>query len=154
MCSVALWKYCGLVALALIGWSGNDVKVNLAPVKGQVTYGDKPVAGAMVTFTFEGAPRLAVGETDSDGNYQLTMFEKNDGAVVGQNTVTVSSSAVAGSTPATSEEYEKLMGIGKNPPPKADGPTAIPAKYADPKKSPFKVNVSTGQNQHDFKLLD
>lgn len=148
------WTFCGLVGLVLIGCSGEDVKLNLAAVKGKVTYGDNPVGGAMVTFTFEGAPRLSVGETDVDGNYQLTMFEKNDGAVIGQNAVTISSSAVAGSVPTTSEGYEKMMGIGKKPPPKGDGPTAIPAKYADTKKPPFKVNVTAGKNQHDFKLQD
>jgi hypothetical protein len=78
--------------LTLSGCTGSD-RPAIAPVRGQVTLDGKPIAGATVVFLCQGAPRPAVGITDSSGNFQLTTFEQNDGAVVGTHVVAVKKSA-------------------------------------------------------------
>lgn len=148
-----LFVCCGLVALAPFGCSKGGSGVNLAPVKGTVTMGGKPVEGAVVSFNMESAPRVAVGETDANGNYSLMMFDKDDGAVVGQNVVTITGAEVAAAPPTSSDEYAKVMGIGGTAPPKTTK-TVIPSKYADLKKALLKVNVKVGPNVHDFKLQE
>jgi hypothetical protein len=77
-----------VAALLLAGCSGSG-RPATAPVRGQVTLRGKPVAGATVTFLCPGAPRFGVGTTDQTGNYRLTTYEPNDGAVIGTHVVTV-----------------------------------------------------------------
>lgn len=142
------------VALAGIplGCSGDGSNVPLAPVKGKVMLGDKPVAGVTVSFMAESAPRFAVGETDAEGNYQLTMFEENDGAAIGPNVVTITSSTPPGPPPTNAEEYSKVMGLGTDKP--KTQKVIIPEKYADPKRGLLKVIVKAGANEHSFKLKE
>src|SRR5262245_61620995 len=61
----------------------------MAPVRGQVTYHGKPVSGASVAFLCAGAPRPATAITDELGQYRLTTFSANDGAIIGTHVVTV-----------------------------------------------------------------
>ena len=69
---------------------------NLAPVKGHVTCNGKPVAEAQITFNpvakNEGdleAGKPATGFTDAEGNFVLSTFRANDGALIGQHHVSV-----------------------------------------------------------------
>lgn len=144
------------IALAWIpfGCSESGSTIALAPVKGKVTLGDKPVAGVTVSFMAENAPRFAVGETDAEGNYQLTMFEKNDGAAIGPNVVTITSSVPAGPPPTNAEEYSKTMGLGANSSSKPTPKVVVPEKYADAKRGLLKVVVKAGANEHSFKLQE
>ena len=144
---------CVAMAWIPLGCSGEVSTVKLAPVKGKVTLGDKPVAGVTVSFMAEGTPRFAVGETDAEGNYQLTMFDQNDGAAIGQNIVTITSSSPTALPATNADEYSKAMGFGtksSSKPPKV----VIPAKYADAKRGLLKVIVKAGANEHSFKLQE
>ena len=114
--------------------------------------GGKPVEGAVVSFNIDGAPRAAVGETDAAGNYTLTMFDKDDGAGIGQNLVLIAG-AETPAAPTNVDDYAKAMGIGGTAAPKITK-TFVPAKYADAKKALLKVNVTAGANVHDFKLQE
>lgn len=143
---------CMMISFFQLGCSGGAGNIKLAPVKGQVTMGGKPVEGAVVTFNLEGAPRAAVGETDAEGKYSLMMFDKDDGAALGQNVVLITG-AEAAVTPTNSDDYAKAMGIGGKAPPKATK-TFVPVKYSDAKKALLKVNVTAGANVHDFKLQE
>ena len=51
------------------------------PVSGTVMYNGEAIAGATVAFWAEGASRAATGVTNSEGEFQLSMFGANDGAV-------------------------------------------------------------------------
>jgi hypothetical protein len=132
-----------------------------APVSGTVTYNGEPVVGAKVVFIpKEGGSRNASGTTDSQGRYQLTTFEKNDGAVPGAYSVSISETAGA----------EDLGGISAEDPSAAYGEAmeavaggemgagetaeegGIPAKYADPNKSGLEMTVESGKNVFDFNL--
>jgi hypothetical protein len=62
-----------------------------APVHGRVTVDDVPLFQGRVLFTpvakGEGlkAGRTALGKIDPDGNYRLTTYAPNDGAIVGEH---------------------------------------------------------------------
>ena len=144
---------CVAMALIPLGCSGGGDTIKLAPVTGKVTLHDKPVEGAVVSFIAEGAPRVAVGETDAEGNYQLTMFDKNDGAAIGQNVVTISSPSDPAPLATNAEEYSKTMGIGAGNVAKVPK-VVLPTKYADAKRGLLTVNVKEGANEHSFKLQE
>ncbi|MFM9963886.1 MAG: hypothetical protein ACKV2Q_22015 [Planctomycetaceae bacterium] len=148
-----LFVVCVALSWIPLGCSGDGSNITLAPVKGKVTLGDKPVAGVTVSFMADNAPRFAVGETDAEGNYQLTMFDENDGAAVGPNVVTITSSTPPGPPPTNAEEYSKVMGFGKDASSKPQK-VVIPEKYADAKRGLLKVIVKPGANEHSFKLKE
>ena len=56
---------------------------------GTVTLDGKPIEGATVSFYPDGTNKPANGETDASGQYQMSSFNKNDGATVGSFRVTV-----------------------------------------------------------------
>jgi hypothetical protein len=70
---------------------------NLAPVSGRVTMDDKPLAGATVSFIPDSdpkkkAPPVAIGKTDADGRFTLTIpSDRGDrkGAIVGKCKVSI-----------------------------------------------------------------
>src|SRR5262249_6159326 len=76
-----------LFALALSSCSSKDGPVS---VEGIVTFDDRPVEGAMVTFLPAGTSgRPASAMTDSDGHFSLTTFKDGDGAMPGDYRVVV-----------------------------------------------------------------
>lgn len=82
-----------LSALALAGCGRSDFPT--AKVKGRVTYQGQGVANASVTFAPSGEGGLvgksALGATDASGNFVLSTYQNEDGAVVGKHKVAVSS---------------------------------------------------------------
>ena len=60
-------------------------------VTGQILVNGEPVGGASVTFTPDGEGlRSAHAVTDSAGGFELTTFDKGDGAVPGDYLVAIS----------------------------------------------------------------
>ena len=152
-----------LVMLILLGGTlvvtgcGGGGTVPTVPVSGTVTYQGQPVVGAQVAFVAEGAPRAATGRTDEQGSYQLTTFRENDGAVVGNHTVTISmpderfsGEEMDASDPG--EAYGAAMTAA------AGGPQAgmrggIPARYGDPRGSGLTAEVTAdGPHEINFQL--
>jgi hypothetical protein len=134
-----------------------------------VTYKGKPVAGATVVFLCPGAPRLAVGKTDERGEYKLTTYEPNDGAMIGNHVVTVKkkdmgaeaastdvaatveplqgealSRAIAQSMRQSSQQAKKAEKAG----------SLLPAKYAFLKSSDLRKDVVDGENVINLDLTD
>jgi hypothetical protein len=115
------------------------------PVSGVITYRGKPVAQADVTFFNAEKNRSAFGKTNPNGEYKLTTFSANDGAVEGQHVVTVVKLEQATETaPAAAIESEAYVppGIGQSTepkPPKSD----LPEKYADQATSGLTATVKT-----------
>jgi hypothetical protein len=71
----------------LLGCSGSGKPI---PVKGTVTFDDRPLPRASVVFfTQEPEGRDANGFTDAQGVFQLTTFRPNDGALPGKYKVVV-----------------------------------------------------------------
>lgn len=112
------------------------------PVKGQVLFGGKPLAGAQVTFHPVDETKMGTsivrptGQTDDDGRFQLMSYTSGDGAPVGSYLVTVN-----GLTRPSSEG--NVLPDPKRPPPRAD---VLKGRYLDPKKSGLKADVKEGEN--------
>jgi hypothetical protein len=147
--------------VSLCGCAGQDHPTT-APVSGTVLYNGDPVAGATVSFWAEGAPRPATGVTNAQGEFQLSMFSANDGAIPGENKVVVSK-VTAGADPPSKADTEAMLndptaltsmatggGAGGEAP-----KSELPAKYGDQSRTPLKETVSqSGPNQFVIQLTD
>ena len=103
------------------------------PVKGTVTFRGKPLANARVSFYGPKASLPATGDTNEKGEFVLSMYGKDDGALVGEDKVTVSSlSKDSGNAPP---DATKIASGGGNPSATAKiargGGDTIPKVYAD-----------------------
>jgi hypothetical protein len=159
-----------------LGCSGPD-RPKMALVTGIVTYKGTPVAGATVSFSAENSPRSAIGVTDEKGLYQLTTFDANDGAVLGDHKVTIfkADPAAKGEPPKITEVSTEggtssagsikvtttlpTPGAGNGPMMPNQKPTGpkslLPSKYADAIKSGLTAKVVEGkENKFDFPLAD
>jgi hypothetical protein len=141
----------------------------IAPVRGTVTYRGQPVAGATVVFLCSGAPRLAVGKTDERGEYQLTTYEKNDGAMIGNHVVTVKKRSPGTETPdpsvagtgealqgeALAKAIAQSMRESSQQAKQAEkAGSLVPAKYAYLKSSDLRKDVVDGENVINIDLTD
>jgi hypothetical protein len=153
-----------LAVVALVAGCRGSSRPATYPVGGQVTYRGKPVAGATVTFLAEGAPTPAWGTTDDSGNYRLTTFKPNDGAVVGTHVVTVSKTSevnvsAPGAVPVDSraraqaiEEEMQRTAVALE---KAERTRPLlPQKYGERRTSDLRKEVVDGENVINIELTD
>lgn len=158
---------CSMLALLvgmplLLGCGGGVAGPKTAKATGVVTYKGQPVAGATVTFTASGkSPRTGVGVTDDKGGFILGTFGKDDGATLGDHTVTVTKfPGQVSKTQMKPEDYMKNMsgapgGNAKPALPGSDIKNELPEKYATTKDSPLKAKVeASGKNEFKFDLTD
>ncbi len=152
----------GLAISVLTGCGGADSsRPDLIPISGSVLYNGTPVAGATVTFWHAEAPRAATGVTDAEGKYQLTMYEPYDGAIAGENIITVTK-VVGGAAPAADPmkmlDDPTAMASAAAAPSKESDKTAskpaIPEKYAAKETTPLKENVSADNDTIPLQLAD
>lgn len=125
-----------LAVLALAGCS--DDLPDRGEVSGTISFQGKPLPGGTITFHPQGEGNPAYGELQSDGTYELTTYEKGDGAVLGEHIVTIeifagqaAPSALPGSETRSS---------------------SIPKKYTSVEDSPLKFTVESGSNTANFEL--
>lgn len=150
----------GLMILLGIGIGCGDgaVQVKTVPVSGTVVYAGKPVEGATVSFWNKDSPRAASGVTDANGEFKLSMFKLNDGAIPGENVITVAK-IEAGSTPVTNSmtppdpkelaKRAEMLESGKGP------KSLIPEKYSSGATTPLKeVVAESGENSFVLQLTD
>lgn len=161
MLTVVQWPF-GLVVLSLVvtmtGCSGaTSDRPPVAPVRGTVHYNGQPVEAATVTFASPRSPRTSTGMTNENGEFQLTTFDANDGAVVGENVVSIrrdQPASVSEVPEMNPMEYAEAMQSGRGMPGRETGST-IPARYADFEKSRLKRTVIEGEmNEFHFELTD
>lgn len=152
---------CATVALVLTGCNGG-LNLDTVPVTGTVMMDGKPVEGAAVTFSPEGAGHAAAAVTDASGKFQLTTDTAGDGAVAGKYKVTVTKYEKRTETIAAGEEDmdavyaameaagEDVSGSGDKRGTENDGPkNELPAQYANPKTTTLQAEVSEG-GENDF----
>src|SRR5690348_8052406 len=70
------------VALSTSGCSRDPNLPTTAVVKGNVTYQNKPVKNARITFHPLGKVKCARGVSDDSGRFRLSTFGTGDGAVI------------------------------------------------------------------------
>jgi hypothetical protein len=127
-----------LLALVQTGCGGP------AEVKGHVTLDGKPVSGATVLFVPEpgSSARPASGLTDGEGNFRLTTYRPNDGAVPGTYKIVVTKSEGVPSPPDPDHaskkralDYERRI-AGRDRPKRI-----IPAIYGDAETTTLRCTV-------------
>lgn len=135
-----------IVTLGTVGCGGSD-RPPLAEASGVVTMNGKPVTNATVVFAPNSGERLATGETNEAGEFELFTFQPGDGAVIGSHNVTIV---------AREEPVGEVKGGTSMP----GGPTSpkltkaiIPKKYFDAGTSGLTAEVTEdGDNYFEFDL--
>ena len=164
-------KVCCILSFLLVtqfslGCGQKDGPVT-APVKGVVTANGKPVEGVVVSFMVKDCPRVSSGVTNDKGEYELTTFNTNDGAIVGENLVAIqeiskaAASTVSGLDPEAmkqgktdykgpSPDMEKTF---KAKAKSQNSDATIPPKYGNHQQSGLKRTVVPGEkNNFSFDL--
>ena len=112
-----------LVNMLLVGCSGKSHELEVAPVKGSVLLDGKPLSsGVVLVMAAEG--RMARGVLQEDGTFELTTYDKGDGAPVGTHPVMI-----------------KPMGVDEGD---KSPPSKIPFRYHN-RTSKLKITVVAGE---------
>jgi hypothetical protein len=97
------------ICLGFVAGCGN---ASMAPVKGVVTWKDKPVADASISFSPAGQGerdrepgKPGTGFTDAQGVFQLSTFRPYDGAMIGKHRVSVT---LEDTNPARCQRHTEL----------------------------------------------
>jgi len=117
------------ISVSLIAGCGNG-RPTTVPISGKVRIDGVPLANAQIGFYPDGG-RPAFGRTDDFGNYRLSCFQADDGALQGTHRVTVR--AVQ---PLSPTELKWLA----------------PKRYADPNESALKVTVNRPSSDVNLEL--
>ena len=145
-----------VIAAMTLGCNKGPAAVEgVVPVSGVVSFQGAPVAGASVTFFPEVGGQAAAGTTDSQGKYQLTTLNPNDGAKPGTYKVMVSKieRTGIGATISQEEQYKYLEQHGSPPP--SESKNVLPELFANVTTTPLTATVQeSGPNQFDFALQE
>lgn len=140
----------GLAALWNCGCGGTLAEPRDRPKRvsaiGVVSYKGVPVEGAIVVFTPEGEGVGALGRTDAKGQFSLTTFLPDDGAVPGSYHVSVRKVEIDAPPPQATEDAVAPPTVERS---------VLPDKYADPQLSGLKGTVADGTtNEFTFDLQE
>lgn len=139
--------YCHLLAVvalvSTVGCGGSEGP-KLITVKGKVTYKEKVLENAKVTyFPLAGTEGIGgSGTTDGEGNYTIQYGRGGDGLPAGEYKVTVS---------------KRVMPDGSAPPEDVDpiespARERMPGKYSQEENSQLKKTVADNGGPYDFDL--
>ncbi|QDV50685.1 carboxypeptidase regulatory-like domain-containing protein [Gimesia fumaroli] len=108
----------------------------LARVKGKVTLDGQPLTSGSVQFTPDKnrgtTGRMALGNINEDGTFELMTIRAGDGAQVGYHLVAI-------------ESYESTA-FDPNQPVNQAPKSLIPKRYTDPKTSELTAEVKSGED--------
>ena len=143
-----------LIVLAAVVATGCSKHPPTIRATGAVEYHGQPVAGAVVTF-FSHEGRAASGTTDDHGRFQLTSFDPNDGAALGNHTVTITKWVKVSSDKIRGATEIRKMGSTLNPGEVVIIANFLPKRYGDVQLTPLSAVVSAGdKNDFIFELAD
>ena len=125
--SVLLLCFCGCP-------SSNE---NIGWVEGVVTVNGTPVEGARVRF-YPTTGRGSSGKTDEKGHSEWKYTRSEDGAVIGEHKVTIS-------TEVEANNYEQDDAVEARA-------ESIPKKYVNLKTTDLTATVKSGNNTHNFDI--
>jgi len=131
-----VWVILGVWA----GCGGSD-RPKTYPAVGKVMYRNQPVQDAEVTLVPAKGP-MATGKTDAQGQFQLSTFAPNDGAVAGEHSVLIVKKEKYADPKTPTSPYEMWRNV-------------LPARYGSLQTSPLKATIQPdGPNQFTFELTD
>lgn len=142
------------VLIVIAGGCGQKSRPPLGKVHGRVTFNGKPLPIADVTFISANAARQSYGRTNQNGEFTLTTYEPDDGAILGPNRVTVVQNVpitevTAASAPDPETYFRSLKESAH-----AARVSKLPTRYADAKTSGLSVTVAEGSNEPLLELRD
>ena len=124
--------FAAVLASAGCGGGGDS---NVGKVSGTVTLDGQPLPNALVTFTPKVGGSPSYGRTDESGEYELSYTRDQQGAVIGEHTVTITT-------------YD--AGDPDEEPPLPAVPEKVPTKYN--LQTTLTEKVDAGSNTIDFEL--
>lgn len=134
-----------IATTGLIGCSKGSARPKVIPVSGTIKFKGAPVPNATVTFLPEGSsPRNPFGTTDANGNFKLTSYDTDDGAVAGDYVVVIVAGVAADGKKPEERTAQDLINMG--PGGKIENQTVVPEKYKDKKTSGLKRSVVAGDS--------
>lgn len=107
-------------------------------VEGTITLDSKPLPDAFVFFRHADGGRISQATTDANGHYELVFTADESGAIVGSNTVRITTFV----DPSYDDSGELLPGTNL--------PELVPAKYNQ--NTELTVDVQSGSNEFNFDL--
>lgn len=138
----------GALLLPLLGCgSGRDANLpSLVPLSGTVTWGGRPLTGAVITFTPVGATRGtgSTGRTSPEGKYTLKARGGGAGAVAGQYKVVISKLVLPDGS-----DFPADSPVGPMDSPARE---VLPSRYSDPERTKLTARVPEGGGTVDFPL--
>ena len=141
-----------LITVVIVGCGRSGPE--LAKVHGSVTFEGVAIKEGSVQFWPEHG-RPARGSIAEDGSYQLTTFEPNDGAYVGQHRVTIKATTLSAPDPeidSTQAEIEHFRQKGAKRIRASRVVWVVPRKFAELDSSPLSATVETGSNEINFDI--
>ena len=118
----------------------NANELDTAPVSGRVLLNGKPLSTGTVTFV-PNRGRVANGDIQSDGTFELSTYRSHDGAIVGSHKAAVL---------VLRPDIDPTVGPERDKP-----PMLIPPRYATAEESGLKYEVKAGQdNKFTLELHD
>ena len=149
------------VCLVLAGCPSSGDRPDTYATSGTIKFAGAPLADATVMFTPNDGQRIALGRTNANGEYSLTTFSPNDGAMEGNYTVLVrkamNTSAEEVEAAHTDEVIEEPQaGGGGHDAGEDQSPESVlmvPPKYSNKNLSDLSAKVTAdGENVFNFEL--
>ena len=138
-----------LLGLLVCGGCGEEVpegRLSVHPAGGKVSVKSQPAAGVfLVLHPAPGSPAaradvLPSATTEADGSFQLSTYDQNDGAPVGEYVVTLQWRQ----SDSQSDDQRRAMALmGQKPADRFRG------KYNNPSTSPWRISITEGENVLD-----
>lgn len=148
-----------LAFLAAAGCGGGpEGGQTVYPVSGTIMMNGAVLSEATVVFSPNGTEPTATGQTDLQGNFQLTTYEFGDGAAAGDYSVIVTKT-LAGPASGSSDggedaghEQEADDSAEHSSKPTAEN-NLVPAKYSSSDSTPLTAKVTAdGDNTFNFEI--
>ena len=145
MCRRPAWQIVACLALLLSAGCSRHYEDKFSRARppvfkttGSVTWNGEPAAGALVTLQSQSHNLAASGKTDAKGQFTLTTWRPDDGAVAGDHAVSIENVVIPG---YTSDGLPIEINV-------------MPQTYQDPKTSGLNATIKpTGPNVLLFEVV-
>ena len=148
------FKHLLLAAVVLVQTGCGPTGPEMGRVTGAITFDGNVVRAGSVQFWPENG-RPARGSITADGTYELTTFDKNDGALVGKHRVTIHATEVAEDGPKIESTDAEIAHFSQKKAKRIRATRVkwlVPQQYSEVDSTPLTATVASGTNTIDFTL--
>lgn len=137
-----------VAAMTLGAGACGSKRPNTAVVRGMVKVDGVPLSTGQIEFHPKSGERPARSVINADGTYQLTTFNRADGAILGAHRVTITATKTIGPSPPASIQDEAKQGAAGQP----RLVWLVSEKYSDAATTDLIADVKDGENRIDFNV--